>query len=259
MKAKNPEAGLLLAYEKTGYDASTPGRLPDLLDDLSALRIKAYGADAVKLLVYYDPDEPAEINDIKHAFIERIGAECKTVDIPFFLEPVTYDSKIEDAKSLQYAKVKPDKVKKTIAELSKPQYLIDVLKLEVPINLHFTAGYTDGETAYTKEEAINHFKEAAELSKLPFIYLSAGVTAEQFRQTIELATQAGTPFSGVLCGRATWQDGIDVYGKEGLQGLTTWLRKEGKENVVELNTLLDKGAVPWWTIYGGLDKIEVVK
>src|SRR4026208_2109787 len=26
-------AGLLLAYERTGYDANTPGRLPDLLDD----------------------------------------------------------------------------------------------------------------------------------------------------------------------------------------------------------------------------------
>ena len=32
-RAKN--AGLLMAYEKTGYDAATPGRLPDLLDDWS--------------------------------------------------------------------------------------------------------------------------------------------------------------------------------------------------------------------------------
>src|SRR4029450_7440646 len=35
-RAKN--AGLLLAYEKTGYDASTPGRLPDLLDLWSVRR-----------------------------------------------------------------------------------------------------------------------------------------------------------------------------------------------------------------------------
>lgn len=257
IKAKNSETGLLVAYEKTGYDAATPGRLPDLVDDLSALRIKENGADAVKLLVYYDPDESVEINEIKHAFIERIGAECKGLDIPFFLEPVTYDSKIEDVKSLEYAKVKPDKVKNTIKELTKEQYGVDVLKLEVPINLHFTEGYAKGETAYTKAEAIKHFQEAASLSKLPFIYLSAGVTAEQFRETIKLAIEAQTPFSGVLCGRATWQDGIDVYGKKGLQGLTEWLRTVGKDNVLGLNEILDKGAVPWWGIYGGLDRIKI--
>ena len=257
IKTKNSETGLLLAYEKTGYDANTPGRLPDLVDDLSAYRLKIHGADAVKLLVYYDPDEPKEINDIKHAFIERIGAECKGLDIPFFLEPVTYDSKIEDAKSLEYAKIKPDKVKNTIRELTKEQYGVDILKLEVPINLHYTETYTNGEIAYTKDEAIKHFQEAAKLSTLPFIYLSAGVTAEQFRDTIELAIQAKTPFSGVLCGRATWQDGIEIYGKKGLQALTEWLKTSGKENVTKLNELLDKGATPWWSIYGGLDKIQV--
>jgi tagatose 1,6-diphosphate aldolase len=32
--------GLLLAYEKTGYDSQTPGRLPDLLDVWSVRRLK---------------------------------------------------------------------------------------------------------------------------------------------------------------------------------------------------------------------------
>src|SRR5262249_16971480 len=32
VRAKAPKAGVLLAYEKTGYDATKPGRLPDLLD-----------------------------------------------------------------------------------------------------------------------------------------------------------------------------------------------------------------------------------
>ncbi|MDR2879402.1 MAG: tagatose 1,6-diphosphate aldolase, partial [Fusobacteriales bacterium] len=239
------------------YDATEAGRLPDLIDDLSALRIKGYGANAVKLLIYYDPDEPAEINDIKHAFIERAGAECKGIDIPFFLEPVTYDSKIADAKSIEYARIKPRKVKNTIKEFTKPQYGIDVLKLEVPINLHFTEGYTDGEIAYTKKESIKYFQEAADFAALPFIYLSAGVTAEQFRETIKLAAEAETPFSGVLCGRATWQNGVKVYIEKGLQGLTEWLRTEGKQNVLELNNILEKSAVPWWNTYGGLEKIEV--
>src|ERR1700761_4191820 len=68
--------GLLLAYEKTGYDATTPGRLPDLLDHWSVNRLKAAGADCVKILLYYTPYEKTAVNDLKHAWIERIGAEC---------------------------------------------------------------------------------------------------------------------------------------------------------------------------------------
>jgi len=39
-KARDKDCGLLLAYEETGYDASVPGRLPHLLPNLSAKRIK---------------------------------------------------------------------------------------------------------------------------------------------------------------------------------------------------------------------------
>ncbi|MHC5924204.1 tagatose-bisphosphate aldolase, partial [Streptococcus pyogenes] len=51
--------GFIAGYEKTGYDASTPGRLPDLLDNWSVKRIKDLGADAVKILLYYDVDDRA--------------------------------------------------------------------------------------------------------------------------------------------------------------------------------------------------------
>src|SRR5678815_3832419 len=78
-RAKN--AGLLLAYEKTGYDATTPGRLPDLLDLWSVRRLKAAGADCIKILLYYAPADPASVNDHKHAWVERIGDECRACDI----------------------------------------------------------------------------------------------------------------------------------------------------------------------------------
>src|SRR3954471_716961 len=85
-KERSSDAGLLLAYERSGYDTTQPGRLPDLLPHVSARRIKDWGADAVKILIYYSPFDDSKVNDIKHAFIERIGAECETWDIPFFLE-----------------------------------------------------------------------------------------------------------------------------------------------------------------------------
>ena len=46
-------AGLLLAYEQTGYDKAVPGRLPRLLDEWSVRRLADAGADCVKVLLYY--------------------------------------------------------------------------------------------------------------------------------------------------------------------------------------------------------------
>ena len=75
-KALDKDAGLLLAYEKTGYDTSSTKRLPDCLNLWSAKRIKEQGADAVKFLLYYDVDSAEELNQEKQAYIERIGSEC---------------------------------------------------------------------------------------------------------------------------------------------------------------------------------------
>ena len=84
-KQRSQNAGLLLAYEKSGYDNTRPGRLPDLLDHWSVRRLKEAGANCVKLLLYYTPFDTKAVNEEKHAFVERIGDECRANDIPFFL------------------------------------------------------------------------------------------------------------------------------------------------------------------------------
>src|SRR3984885_5657444 len=120
-KARASNAGLLLAYEESGYDNTKPGRLPDLLPHVSVKRIVDWDADAVKILIYYSPFDDGSVNDIKHAFVERIGSECEDHQIPFFLEFVGYDPKGGNEKGVEYAKIKPEIVKKTMAEFTKPQ------------------------------------------------------------------------------------------------------------------------------------------
>ena len=248
LRAKN--AGLLLAYENSGYDNTQPGRLPDLLDHYSARRIVADGADCVKILIYYTPFDPPKINDIKHAWVERIGAECVANDVPFFLEFVGYEEGA-DEKSLAFAKKKPQVVAGSMEEFSKPQYGVDVLKVEVPVNMAYVAGARDakGETAYTRDEAKEHFRKAAAMAKKPFIYLSAGVSNETFNDTLELASESGVNFSGVLCGRATWKEGIPVYAKSGVKALEDWLSDTGVKNINNVNSRLT-AAKPWYAFYG---------
>lgn len=250
-KARAKNAGLLLAYEESGYDNTKTGRLPDLLPHLSVKRIKEMGADAVKILIYYSPFDQADVKDIKHAFIERIGAECDTYDIPFFLEFVGYDPAGGDEKGPEFAKMKPQVVLGSMKEFGKPQYKVDVLKVEVPVNAEYVEGSSvfKGQTVYTRAEAIGYYRQAAEVAEKPFIYLSAGVSNPQFVESLNMAAEAGTDYSGVLCGRATWKDGVPVYAKQGLAALEDWLAKDGVKNIEAVNEAI-KPAKTWRTKYG---------
>jgi len=250
-KARSSNAGLLLAYELSGYDNTKPGRLPDLLPHVSAKRIVDWDADAVKILIYYTPYDDAAVNDVKHAFIERIGAECETNEVPFFLEFVGYDPKGGDEKGLEFAKIKPEIVKKSMEEFTKPQYMVDVLKVEIPINADYVEGSSvyKGQKAYSRDEALKHFRDCAAVATKPFIYLSAGVSNAQFTESLRMAAEADTDYSGVLCGRATWKEGIPVYAKQGASALEDWLGKEGVKNINAVNDAI-QGAKPWYAKLG---------
>ena len=242
-------SGLLLAYEKTGYDKTLPGRLPDLLDLWSAKRLKEAGADCVKILLYYTPFDEPKINDHKHAWVERIGDECKANDIPFFLELVGYKEGL-DEKGAEYARLKPEVVAKSMAEFSKDRYGVDVLKVEIPVNLQYVEGAKSfkGSKAYSKAEALAHYRAAATATNKPFIYLSAGVSNAEFIEDLEFAAEAGVKFNGVLCGRATWKDGTPIFAEKGATDFRKWLETDGVANIEKVNNAL-KAATPWYSIY----------
>ena len=224
-RRRSKSSGLLLAYEKTGYDKTGPGRLPDLLDEWSVRRLKEAGADCIKILLYYTPDDPKDVNDKKHAWVERIGDECRGNDIPYFLEFVGYEEGA-DEKGLEFAKKKPRIVTESMREFTKDRYGVDVMKVEMPINMKFVEGTKSfgGQKAYSKQEVLDLFRRSADVATRPFIYLSAGVSNAEFTESLELAAEAGTRFSGVLCGRATWKEGIPGLREAGKRGFSCLAR-----------------------------------
>ncbi|MGS6680360.1 tagatose-bisphosphate aldolase [Streptococcus equi subsp. zooepidemicus] len=246
-KVRDQKSGLLLAYEQTGYDTTTTSRLPDCLVDWSVKRLKEAGADAVKFLLYYDVDGDEYINQQKQAYIERIGSECQAEEIPFFLELLTYDEAITDNQSVAFAKLKAHKVNEAMKVFSAERFGVDVLKVEVPVNMAYVEGFAEGEAVYSKEEAMQAFRDQEAASHLPYIYLSAGVSADLFQETLVFAAEAGARFNGVLCGRATWSGAVAVYMSEGEAVARQWLRTEGFQNIDRLNQVLEKTASPWTT------------
>ncbi|MCY9806611.1 tagatose 1,6-diphosphate aldolase [Lentilactobacillus senioris] len=258
IEAKDPATGLIMSYEQTGYDVDTPGRLPKLIQDQSAQIMVEEGADALKVLLYLNTNDSDEINRTKQAFAQRYGTEALAVDVPTFFEVVTYDDRYA-SDSLEFAKEKPKMVIDAMKEFTQDKYHIDVLKMEVPFNPKFVKEWNDGgEYAYTEEEVKGYLRELSAAATRPFIFLSAGVPTPVFQRELKLAGSVGTRFSGVLSGRATWRDGINVYAKDGEAGLVEWLEHKGTQNVMDLKEILSANATPWYDMYGGKDEIEII-
>ena len=168
---------------------------------------------------------------------QRVGAECTALDIPFFLELVGYDPTGGDEKSLAYARLKPRIVTDIMSEFSKPRYAADVLKVEVPILSQWIGA------AYSRQEALNFFKEASAAASKPFIYLSAGVNNDVFLDQLSMAAESGAAYSGVLCGRATWKDAIPVYAQQGVTP-RTMARRRRLRNLRRISNAI--AVCPWW-------------
>lgn len=245
----NDDVGLIMAYEKTGYDATEKGRLPNLVDNYAVQDIKAAGASALKLLIYYDHEEEKKYNTIKNAFIKRVGDECKQNDMLFILEPVSYSAEGLDAKGAGYAKKKPANVTFFMEEFSRPEYGVDVLKVEVPVAIYHIEGQcTDApkyEPVFTADEAARYYKDCSDKSDVPFIYLSGGVTNDAFIETLHFAKQAGAKFSGSLCGRAIWKDGVEAFARDGNDAFYTWLEDQGMSNLKKVQEAIVETATPW--------------
>ncbi|HEY4358511.1 MAG TPA: tagatose 1,6-diphosphate aldolase [Acidobacteriaceae bacterium] len=260
--ARASGCGLLLAYEADGYENPRPNRELALMPTLSVQRLADMGADGVKILLHYSPEDPTEANERKFAMIERIGAECEAVELPFFLEPVIYDPahallqsdvplETRRAQAYEFAERKPQLVVDMMREFSNGRYRVDILKVEFSVVAQFVEGSRtfSGRAAYSMNEAIRWYRAADDAAGRPYIYLSAGVSNAEFLESIRLALEAKTRFSGVLCGRATWQDGVSAFVSGGRDAFQDWLRNEGIANIEALNQLI-AAATPWHQALG---------
>jgi tagatose 1,6-diphosphate aldolase len=122
-----------------------------------------------------------------------------------------------------------------------------MLKVEVPIVAAFVEGssFYKGQKAYSRTEALDLFRKAADVATKPFIYLSAGVSNAEFLENLSMASESGTDYSGVLCGRATWKEAIPVFATKGMAALEDWLQDQGVKNINAVNDAI-KSASPWY-------------
>jgi tagatose 1,6-diphosphate aldolase len=247
MDVLNPQKGLIVTLEDSLFEETPGGRLSSEIDDWSVSKIRRVGGDAVKVLAWYRPDASDEVNRAQQDFTKRIGDACAKYDIPFLFELLVYPLAADAHQTKDYVEMtgkRADDVLKSVEEFAKPDYGVDVFKLESPVNANDVPG-VDGAGA-AEVQAL--FDEMGRLAGRPWVMLSAGAGKPQFRKIMEHAYAAGA--SGYLAGRAIWLDAFQHY--PDWDAIRTGLEGDAVDYMKDLNALTDAKATPWNThaVYG---------
>jgi len=238
----SPQKGLIVTLEDSIFEDLPGGRLSRAIDDWSVGKIKRMGGDAVKLLVWYRPDAAPEICRAQEAFARQVGDACAQHDIPFLLELLVYPLAADADQTRDYVEMqskRADHVLASVETFARPEFGVDVFKLESPVN----ADAADGTQAVQ-----DIFDEMGRLAGRPWVMLSAGASQTSFRKVMVHACAAGA--SGYLAGRAIWLDAFGRYPDWGAihDGLTGGARLY----MDSLNDLTDAAATAWFDhpVYG---------
>ena len=227
----------MLAFEADVYHISDADRITVLPDNLTVAQYPELGVKLLKFFMYYAPDDHPELNARKEMLVADIGQRCKDAGIQYLMEPLVYHPEIA-AGTAAYAAIKPDLVRRATAVFAAPRFQVDVLKVEIPVDLNYVAGF--GADVMSRAAALDAFRAAAASANgVRLVYLSAGVAFDWFEASLNLAVEAGVTFDGFMCGRAIWSDGVALFGAGGEPALRDWLANTGRARLHRLIAALD--------------------
>jgi tagatose 1,6-diphosphate aldolase len=228
--------GLLVSAEKTGYSGDSTARTTELLPDWSVKKVKKLGASAVKLLLYFRVDLK-EVASKQLDLVGKVARQCMEEDIPLLVESVSYPTAEEKDNPGEYSKKKPELVIEAAKKLTALP--IDILKSEFPADID-----------YEKDEAKpkSYCRELSQVSRLPWVLLSAGVDFKRFRKEVEIACKAGA--SGFMAGRALWQEATQISSRD---ERLSFFNNQTVSRLKELTRVAEEWATPWYIKMGSKD------
>ncbi len=222
------QRGLLVGIEKTGYSGDLNARENSFLPEWGVAKAKRLGATGIKLLVHYHPDSPtaSQIESLVSQAVE----DCKTNEIPLFLEPLSYSLDPNQKKLVSAER------RAVVIESAKrfSKLGIDILKAEFPLDIDVDINETDWEEA------------CAELSAactVPWILLSGATNYETYLRQVTAACKNGA--SGVAVGRAVWQEAIPLKGSK----QETFVTDTAYRRMERITAICDGLARPWTDFY----------
>ena len=250
-----PRTGLVVTLEDHRFEDTPGGRLTRSIDNWTVEKIKRAGGDGVKVLAWYRPDAKLEVLAHQKGYVEAVGKECSLHDIPFVFELLVYPfpkSAMHTTDYVEAPEKMPELVLDSVREFAKPNYGIDLFKLESPLP---GASLPARDNGAAHSQAQRYFDAMGTICKdagIPWVMLSAGVTSRQFIRVMEYAYAAGA--HGFLAGRAVWLEALQHF--PDLATCAAELRRQGGETLAELKALTLRAGSAWRPNYNAFRQIR---
>jgi tagatose 1,6-diphosphate aldolase len=248
--------GLILTLEEHRTEETPGGRKSRAIANWSVEKIRAIGGDAVKVLAWYRPDADAAVNEHQKKFVREIGAECARHDIPYVLELLVYPflgSANHTADYVESPGKLPSLVIESVREFAKPEYAVDLLKLESPLAANSLPARDGGAAARAAQREFDAIGETCRQRRIPWVLLSGGAAPDKFERVLDYAYAAGA--GGFLAGRTIWLDAVRSHFPD-QKAVADSLRKDGVAVLESLSDLTTAKAKAWTAHYPGFGNIK---
>ncbi len=248
--------GLIMTLEEHRVEETPGGRKSRAITDWNVEKIRAMGGDAVKVLAWYRPDADAAVNEHQKRFVREIGQDCARYDIPYVLELLVYPflgSANHTADYVESPGKLPGLVIESVREFAKPEYGVDLLKLESPRaanSLPLRDGSSAAQTAQKEFDAIGAICRER---SIPWVLLSGGAAPEKFERVLEFAYAAGA--GGFLAGRTIWLNAV-LKNFPDRAAVAASLREDGLAVLERLNDLTTAKGTQWKARFPAFDDIK---
>lgn len=248
--------GLIMTLEEHRVEEAAGGRKSRAIDNWSVAKIRAMGSDAVKVLAWYRPDAEATVNAHQKKFVREIGEQCRRNDIPYVLELLVYPFLGSANHTVDYVESPgklPALVIDSVREFAKPEYGVDLLKLESPLAAN---GLPPRDGSGVAKAAQQEFDEIGGICRehgIPWVLLSGGAARDKFELVLEYAYEAGA--GGFLAGRTIWLDAVRTHFPN-LAAVSSALKKESVTILDSLSTLTKEHAPSWQPGFPKFDDVR---
>ena len=175
----------------------------------------------------------------------RSAQECARHDIPYVLELLVYPflgSANHTADYVESPGKLPGLVIDSVREFAKPEYGVDLLKLESPLAANSLPPRDGSAAAQAAQSEFDAIGEICRERNIPWVLLSGGAAPEKFERVLEFAYAAGA--GGFLAGRTIWLDAVRKHFPD-RAAVAASLRKDGVAVLESLNALTRAKGTRW--------------
>ena len=248
--------GLIMTLEEHRVEDTPGGRKSRAIANWSVEKIRAMGGDAVKVLAWYRPDADSAVNEHQKKFVRDIGEDCARHDIPYVLELLVYPFLGSAGHTADYVESPgklPQLVIESVREFAKPEYGVDLLKLESPLAANSLPARDGGAAAKAAQREFDAVGEICASRRIPWVLLSGGAARDKFERVLDYAYAAGA--GGFLAGRTIWLDAIRGHFPDS-NAVAASLRGDGVGVLKRLSELTKAKARPWTASYPVFSNIK---